>query len=114
MEIMFFLNLYAANLEALFNAAHNGHDEELRRLLVMPGTDINQTDHQGRTLLLIASQNGHDKVVEMLLAASGIIDINKATADGVTPLFIASQNGHDKVVEILLEASGIDINVFTL
>ena len=58
--------------------------------------------------LFLAAQEGHDKVVEILVHTEGV-DLNK-TFGGATPLFIASQNGYDKVVQILAHIEGVDIN----
>ena len=58
---------------------------------------------------VIAAQEGHSSVVELLLKADGV-DVNKATEDGATPLYIAAQNGHASVVELLLKADGVDVN----
>ena len=49
--------------------------------------------------LYIASENGHCRVVTLLLAAG--CDANKAVNDGAT-LYIASENGHCQVVTLLL------------
>jgi serine/threonine-protein phosphatase 6 regulatory ankyrin repeat subunit B len=48
-----------------------------------------------------ASQNGHLKVVELLLKQQA--DPNIQTKNGYTALMSASQNGHLKVVELLLK-----------
>ena len=55
----------------------------------------------------IASQNGHERVVELLLASGA--DKDAAAIDGSTPLSITSQNGHSSVVGLLL-AAGADKN----
>lgn len=61
------------------------------------------------TPLFIASQEGHEKVVKLLLDNSNV-DVNKATEDGATPLFIACCNGHEKVAKLLLEHPNIEVD----
>ena len=79
-----------------------------------------------RTALIIASFNGHTKIVKILVKQEGI-DIN--AKDNVcfnnlefqnniwnffkifqTALIWASKNGHSEIVKILVEQEGIDIN----
>lgn len=57
--------------------------------------------HPRQTLLEAASRNGHNSVVEALLAAGAAVD---ASVSLPTPLFLASANGHEKVVRTLLAA----------
>jgi len=58
--------------------------------------------------LWIASQEGHDNIVELLL--DNRADVNRPREDGVSPLFIASQEGHARIVELLL-AAGADASM---
>jgi len=60
------------------------------------------------TPFLIASQEGHEEVVSLLLADPRI-DPNKPAYDQSTPLWMASQDGHLVVVRHML-ASGREIN----
>jgi ankyrin repeat protein len=76
-----------ASQSELAAAASRGHDDMVLALLDA-GVDVNQarTD-DGATPLYTASQNGHQSLVESLLAVDDI-DVNKArTDDGSTPLF---------------------------
>jgi hypothetical protein len=79
--------------------------------LACDGVDVNKgktTD--GATPLFVACQNGHPKVVEMLLACDGI-DVNKASKDdGTTPLCMACDQGHTEVVELLFACDGVEVN----
>ena len=56
---------------------------------------------------MIASQNGHFQVVELLVKEHS--DINQQDEDEWTALIIASENGHFQVVELLLKEQA-DIN----
>jgi ankyrin repeat protein len=57
----------------------------------------------------MASQNGHDAVVELLLSRSDV-SVNTQTEGGWTALILASQNGHDAVVRLLLSRSDVAVN----
>ena len=57
---------------------------------------------------MIASQNGHHQVVELLLQSHA--DINAQKEEGWTALMIACQNGHYHIVELLLKEHA-DINI---
>ncbi len=91
-------------VSGLFVASHKGRNEVVK-LLVEAGADLNQTWH-GITPLFQASQNGHAKVVKALVTAGA--DLNQIW-NGATPLFKASQNGHTEVVKVLVKA-GADLN----
>ncbi len=79
---------------------------ELIKLLIDAGADVKATTRSGQTPLILAAQNGHDKIVELLLG-SGADAKAIISARGISALFMAAQNGHDKVVELLL-GSGAD------
>nr|XP_034319162.1 ankyrin repeat and KH domain-containing protein mask-like [Crassostrea gigas] len=58
--------------------------------------------------LFIASEQGHDSIVQLLLENGA--DINLCTKDGVSPLYIACQNGYESTVQLLLKY-GADIDL---
>jgi len=75
-------------------------------LLRREGVDPNRVDTKyGQTPLSWAAENGHERVVEVLLERN---DANPELADknGRAPLSWASQNGHEGVVNLLLEWRG--------
>lgn len=74
------------------------------RQLLDAGADIEATEKEyGRTLLRIASFQGHVEVVKLLLAAKANVEAgDKEFAS--TSLAVASQNGHLEIVKLLLAA----------
>lgn len=66
---------------------------------------LNITYDEKQTLLEVASQRGHNAVVEALLAAGASVDESVGLQ---TPLFLATENGHETVVKTLL-AAGADV-----
>ena len=72
---------------ALHRAATGGDAAEVRRILAIPGVDVNLKGEWEGTPLYWASEEGHSEVVKLLLAAPGI-DVNRANEDGKTPLYV--------------------------
>jgi ankyrin repeat protein len=106
------------DLTLLTHAASNGH-AEICQMLLDKGADVNQRSEGmvfdsggssvGITPLIYACQNGHLKVVNVLLAVDGI-DVNYRKDNGSTALYTACYDGRSKVVEILLAVDGIRVN----
>jgi ankyrin repeat protein len=57
---------------------------------------VNAKDVLGQTVLMIASEKGHKKVVKILLENGA--NVNAKNYFGQTVLMIASEKGHKKVV----------------
>ncbi|EJP62289.1 Ankyrin repeat-containing protein [Beauveria bassiana ARSEF 2860] len=66
------------------------------------GIDIDVKDTLGRTSLILASKNGHETAVELLLAAGA--DVQAVDGQGQTPLSWAAKSGHERVAKLLLNA----------
>ena len=95
---------YAADL---ISAAKIGSVAEISALLDR-GVDVNASDKDGVTALMVASFNGHSEAVNLLLSKRA--DVNAKTSDyGQTALRLASQHGHIEIVKLLLAAHA-DIN----
>ena len=98
--------------EVLYDACKKGALAEVCTALEVDGVDVNYRcdADKGQTSLIIASRNGHTKVVSLLLQADGILVNLGAKSSNFTALFIASQEGHVDVVRLLLGAEGVEVN----
>jgi len=83
----------------LRDAAENG-DIAATKKLITEGTDVNAADSNGFTPLMVAVQEGHSEVVNILLDLGAVFDV--VNKDGFTALTLAAGYGHSEVVSILL------------
>lgn len=86
----------------LAKACAKGEYETAKRRLVERPEDLNFADYAGNAPLQIASLNGHENIVQLLIDAG--CDLNCRNSDKETPLLDAVENGHLGVVKILLKA----------
>ena len=103
----------------LFLACQGGHEACARFLLEVCGhmrvcispdgelperwvAFVDRPLNSDATSLYVASQNGHRKTVQLLIAHRA--NVNLATRDKATPLFIAAQMGYEGIVDDLIEA----------
>eukprot|EP01084_Bolivina_argentea_P039648 73260_1 len=84
--------------------AFNKHPTESKRYKL----NVNHTDSKGFFPLFCAAQNGHYKVVQLLLQNGA--NVNQCEPKQHTSLWIASLRGRVEVVKILLKQSNIKIN----
>jgi len=68
------------------------------------GVNVNETDDDGVTALMIASENGDINIVKNLISAGA--DVSAKAADGTTALNAAKEEGNQKIVNILQSKGG--------
>ncbi|TLD12600.1 uncharacterized protein PgNI_03151 [Pyricularia grisea] len=86
----------------LARACAKGDYESTKQRLKERPEDLNVADFAGNTPLQIASLNGFDSIVKLLIDAGCQLDCVNNDKD--TPLLDAVENRHAKVVKLLLEA----------
>mmetsp|Transcript_12740 Transcript_12740/g.17115 ORF Transcript_12740/g.17115 Transcript_12740/m.17115 type:complete len:233 (-) Transcript_12740:154-852(-) len=87
--------------EGLFDAIENGDNDEIKRYIDM-GFDINVIDPEdGYTALLLACEQGHTTIVEMLLAGEADYEIRDSF--GRSAVYAAAVANHAQVVDLLLK-----------
>ncbi|KAK3745893.1 hypothetical protein QZH41_006134 [Actinostola sp. cb2023] len=92
---------------AWFSAVSHGNERELRQL-IDAAADINVTNNDGYTALMLAAQYGMKEVARALMEAGA--DINVTNNDGYTALMLAAVYGKEEVTRALIDV-GADINV---
>lgn len=91
----------------MFSACEKGHYQVVRFLLKGP---ININLPNDSSLLILASQNGHHQIVQLLIDEAKL-DYNFQNKDGKTALICATEGGHYSVVSILVHQKLINIDV---
>lgn len=90
-----------------FRQAILNGDQSTISTLLAEGANLEATDEQGMTPLLLAIKQGRRDVVELLLNHGA--NIHHAANDGVTPLFLAIRERRADLVALLLD-KGADAN----
>lgn len=85
------------------DAAKSGNEKLVKQLLAETPTLISTFTRDGWSALDFAADEGHDKIVTLLIAAASSDLLNSTNHDGNTALHLAANAGHTKAVSILLE-----------
>ena len=88
-----------ADVQLIRAAARHGRLDELKGYIAK-GVDVNVTDEDGATPLLMACCYGHTSCVDVLLKANA--DPNVAGKHGITPVFFACQENHPSCLKLLI------------
>ena len=89
----------ADDAQALRAAARHGRLDDLKACLEK-GMNVNVTDEDGATPLLMACCYGHTSCVDVLLKANA--DPNVAGKHGITPVFFTCQENHPSCLKLLI------------
>ena len=87
---------------SLLDAAQHGRADEVA-LLCRVRADVEASRRQGRSALALASCEGHDSCMALLLAAHADPD-RAGVSDGWTPLMWASHHGKRSSIDVLIHA----------
>ncbi|KAH0563806.1 putative ankyrin repeat protein RF_0381 [Cotesia glomerata] len=80
---------------------------EVVKLLINKGADVNCRDHQGKTPLFYAVHNSDGRIIKILLRNHA--DINVKARDGRTPLSLSVEDVDSDIITLLLD-NGADIH----
>ena len=89
----------ADDVQLIRAAARHGRLDELKGYIAK-GVDVNVTDEDGATPLLMACCYGHTSCVDVLLKADA--DPNVSGKHSITPVFFACQENHPSCLKLLI------------
>ncbi len=93
--------------DIIIGAAEHGNTELVERL-IKSGADVDLTDKEHRTPLMLAADNGHKETIELLLDHHA--NVNLVDRNGYGALWYAARHNYTKIMEVLLNAYGGDEN----
>lgn len=97
--------IYSSNAsitKAMQLAASLGH-ETVFIILLSKISDPNAYDDDGRTALHLAAQNGHPRIIKLLLDKGAQVLNHDMTPSEQTPVHAAAANGHESCLKIMLD-----------
>jgi len=103
-----YLNKINNEMKKDFISAIEKNDIERVQKHINDGIYINIQDNDGRTALIVASQQGYKGIVKLLIKNGA--DINIQGFDGKSNLIIALENKNEDMAKLLIK-NGIDVNI---
>ena len=100
-------NRYAQLQVFALDFARLGKVDDLEKM-INAGLNVNLCDHKGNTLLMLASYNNQEKILQLLISKNAKVD--QKNDRGQTPLAGVCFKGYLNIVKILIKA-GADKNV---
>ena len=92
---------------SMYDAAEVGNIDAVKQHLAA-GTDVNAKDKDGWTPLHPASYEGHQEIVELLIAKGADVNarVELGPQQGMTPLDSANNSGRTEIVSLLRKHGG--------
>ena len=88
---------------ALLEAVAAGHNEAVEFLLQLETVNVDCTNEEGKTALMLACERGQEDIVHSLLSAGA--NVNLQDNNGWTALMRASKHNHISIINMLLQAN---------
>ena len=104
---MIFANELPIDCSGIIEASLDGKYEVIKSF-VDKGCDLNNIDADGRTPLMSAIKNKHDKIAELLIKSGALLDVQDHK--GFTALIHAAFSGSADTAQLLVDR-GADINI---
>ena len=87
----------------LLEAVTAGNNEAVEFLLQLETVNIDHTNEEGKTALMLACEKGHEDIVHSLLSAGA--NVNIQDNNGWTALMIAIEHNYISIIHMLLQAN---------
>ena len=89
----------------LIKASLFGNEYQVRQLLSRKSVDVNETDKEGRSALMVTARYGYDNVATLLI--DGGADVNQKNMDGQTTLMLAAYEDRANLIDVLVQHGAV-------